>query len=222
MIKYRKEISDYEKRKSEGISDINQGKIVKEICTNINGKVITLSVNTDGAAAYRWSINKPSYPIFVVINNLPPRIRFDKNNLLMAAIWLNKGEPNISLFFKEFCEEMMTLSNGFFIDSDEYQVFVVQNCLDTIARPKLQNSTQFNGKFGCSVCYHEGTLVNGNQIRYPFKEIDPRDHSETRRLMLEAHNSGISIKGIKGISVFLSIPHFDIVKGNTFVSQLSQ
>lgn len=214
ITKYRKEISDYEKLvESEGISDINQGKVVKEIRIKINGKVITLSVNTDGAAAYRWSINKPCYPIFVVINNLPPRIRFNKNNLLLAAIWLNKGEPNIPLFFKEFCEEIMKLSKGFSIDSEEYKVVVVQNCLDTVARPKLQNSTQFNGKFGCSVCYHEGSLVNGNQIRYPFKETEYRDHSETRRLMLEAHNTGIPVKGIKGISVFLSIPYFDIVKG---------
>lgn len=215
MIKYRKEIADYEKLlDSEGISDINRGDVVKEIQTKINGRIITLSVNTDGAAAYRWSINKPCYPIFVVINNLPPRIRFDKNNLLMAAIWLNKGEPNMPLFFKEFCKEMVKLSNGVAIDSDTYTVLVVQNCLDSVARPKLQNSTQFNGKFGCSVCYHEGKVVKGNQIRYPFKASDNRHHSETRRLMIEAHSSGSTIKGIKGLSTFLSIPHFNIVNGN--------
>lgn len=214
IIKYRKEISDYEKLvKSEGISDINQGKITAGISSKVNCKILTLSVNTDGAAAYRWSINKPCYPIFVVVNNLPPRIRFEKNNLLMAAIWLSKGEPNIPLFFKTFCEEMMKLSNGFSCNSDEYKVFVVQSCLDSVARPKLQNSTQFNGKFGCSVCFHEGSLVNGNQIRYPFKETVQRDHAETRRMMLQAHNTGTTVQGIKGISVFLSIPFFDIVKG---------
>ncbi|XP_021708622.1 uncharacterized protein LOC110679023 isoform X2 [Aedes aegypti] len=214
MIKYRKQIADYEDLvRSEGISDINKGAIVQELSTKIDGKTITLSVNTDGAAAYRWSINKPCYPIFVVVNNLPPRIRFDKKNLLMAAIWLNKGEPNIPLFFQEFCEEMMRLSKDFIIQSDVYNVVVVQNCLDSVARPKLQNSTQFNGRFGCSVCNHEGKVVNGNQIRYPFKTTDNRDHSETRQLMIEAHNTGTSIKGIKGLSVFLSIPHFDIVRG---------
>lgn len=216
MIKYRKEITDYQKLvKDEGISDINQGKVVKQMCTKANGKTITLSVNTDGAAAYRWSINKPCYPIFITINNLPPRIRFDKNNLLLAAIWLNKGEPNIPLFFQEFCEEVNKLSKGITIESDIYIVLVAQNCLDSVARPKLQNSFQFNGKFGCSLCYHEGKIVNGNQVRYPFKASINRDHSETRQLMIEAHNSGIPIKGIKGLSVFLSVPHFDVVKGIT-------
>lgn len=214
MIKYRKEIADYAKYvRNENISDINQGEVVKEIRAKIQGNVITLSVNTDGAAAYRWSINKPCYPIFVVVNNLPPRIRFDKNNLLMAGIWLSKGEPNIPLFFKEFCEETIKLSKNFSVESDVYNVVLVQNCLDSVARPKLQNSTQFNGKFGCSVCYHEGKLVKGNQIRYPSKASDNRNHAETRLLMIEAHNTGTPIKGIKGLSVFLSVPHFDVVKG---------
>lgn len=217
VIKYRKEITDYEALiASEAISDINKGDVVNEIKTKVSGKIITLSVNTDGAAAYRWNINKPCYPIFVVINNLPPRIRFDKNNLLMAAIWLTKGEPNMPLFFKEFCEEMVKMGNGFTIDSDVYTVLTIQNCLDSVARPKLQNSTQFNGKFGCSVCYHEGKVVNGNQIRYPFRSSENRQHCETRRLMIEAHNTGLPLKGIKGLSVFLSIPHFDVVRGNIF------
>ncbi|XP_062554341.1 uncharacterized protein LOC134219583 [Armigeres subalbatus] len=214
MLKYQKEISDYQTVvRSEAVSDISQGKIIKQISAKVPEKLITLSVNTDGAAAYRWSINKPCYPIFLTINNLPPRIRFDKNNLLLAAIWLSKGEPNIPLFFKEFCKEIIELSNGINIGSEVYKVVVVQNCLDSVARPKLQNSTQFNGKFGCSLCFHEGKIVLGNQLRYPYKNSRCRNHSETRRQMIEAHKTGKPINGIKGLSVFLSIPYFDIVAG---------
>ncbi|XP_062709039.1 uncharacterized protein LOC134288375 isoform X2 [Aedes albopictus] len=215
ILKYEKEICDYEETvKVEAVSDISQGKIVKEISSTIPEKLITLSVNTDGAAAYRWSINKPCYPIFLTINNLPPRIRFDKNNLLLAAVWLSKGEPSIPLFFKNFCEEINQLGEGIAIGTDKYKVVVVQNCLDSVARPKLQNSTQFNGKFGCSLCLHEGKVVLGNQVRYPFRKAPSRNHTETRRHMIEAHTTGNPINGIKGLSVFLSVPHFDIVKGN--------
>lgn len=215
MIKYQKDILDYESMvRQELVSDINNGRVVKNINSKIPDKLITLSVNTDGAAAYRWSINKPCYPIFVTINNLPPRIRFDKNNLLLAGIWLSKGEPNIPLFFKEFCEEVIKLGDGIMIGSESYKIVVVQNCLDSVARPKLQNSTQFNGKFGCSLCLHEGKIIHGNQQRYPFKKSQCRNHDDTRRLMIEAHNTGIPINGIKGLSVFLSIPHFDIITGN--------
>lgn len=215
MLKYHKEIADYKDTvKLEAVSDISQGKVVKNICKEVTGNIISLSVNTDGAAPYRWSINKPCYPIFVTINNLPPRIRFDKNNLLLTAIWLSKGEPNMPLFFKEFCEEMIKLSTGISIGSDVYKVVVIQNCLDSVARPKLQNSTQFNGKFGCSFCLHEGEILLGNQVRYPFKKTQNRNHTETRHQMIEAHNTGKQVKGIKGLSVFLSIPHFNVVTGN--------
>lgn len=216
MLKYRKEITDYEEIvEQETLSDINQGEVVKNIRTEVTGKLITLSVNTDGAAPYRSSINKPCYPIFVTINNLPPRIRFDKNNLLMAAVWLSKGEPNMPLFFKEFCEEMIELNTGILIGSDVYQVVVIQNCLDSVARPKLQNSTQFNGRFGCSLCLHEGEIVLGKQVRYPFKKAVSRNHHETRLQMIEAHSTGNHVQGIKGLSVFLAIPHFDVVSGNS-------
>ncbi|XP_062533325.1 uncharacterized protein LOC134202313 [Armigeres subalbatus] len=171
MIKYQKDILDYDSMvRQELISDINNGRVVKNINYKIPDKLITLSVNTDGAAAYRWSINKPCYPIFVTINNL-------------------------------------------MIGSESYKIVVVQNCLDSVARPKLQNSTQFNGKFGCSLCLHEGKIIHGNQQRYPFKKSQCRNHDDTRRLMIEAHNTGIPINGIKGLLVFLSIPHFDISTG---------
>lgn len=214
IVKYQKEILDYEETvKIEAVSDISQGKIVKQISEKIPEKLITLSVNTDGAAAYRWSTNKPCYPIFVTINNLPPRIRFDKNNLLLAAVWLSKGEPNIPLFFKDFCEEIIKLGEGISIGPVKYKVVVVQNCLDSVARPKLQNSTQFNGKFGCSLCLHEGKIMLGNQVRYPLEKPRSRNHTDTRRDMIEAHHAGHSINGIKGLSVFLSIPYFDVVSG---------
>lgn len=182
---YKDEIDSYENLlKTHHISDINRGDMLKAITANEEGNFITLSVNTDGAAAYRWTINKPCYTIFLVVNNLPPRLRFNVNNVILAGIWLSKGEPHMPLFFKKICTEVKHLRNGMNIGSDIYKVIVLQACLDTVARPKLQNSTQFNGRYGCSLCLHEGK-VYGTQVRYPCKNVDQRDHTMTQQLMTE-------------------------------------
>lgn len=212
--KYRKEIEEYEKRvDEEKIADISRGSVFKKVIAGDDHKYISLSVNTDGAAAYRWTINKPCYPIFLVINNLPPRLRFSKHNIILAGIWLSKGDPNMCLFFKQFCKETKRLRNGIKIDSNEYRVVVLRACVDSVARPKLQSSTQFNGKFGCSICLHEGKLTNGKQIRYPYQHSEQRESIETRRLMLEVNDSGVPKFGIKGLSVFMFVPDFDVIHG---------
>lgn len=212
--KYKKEIEEYEKTvDEEKIADINQGSIFRQVIAKDGAKYISLSVNTDGAQAYRWTINKPCYPIFLVVNNLPPRLRFSKHNIILAAIWLSKGDPNMCLFFKNFCKETKRLRNGLEVDSDVHKVVVLQACLDTIARPKLQGTTQFNGKFGCSICLHGGKLTSKNQIRYPIQQSEQRDTITTRRLMLEVNESGVAKYGIKGLSVFMFVPDFDIIHG---------
>lgn len=215
VLKYKDEIDEYETlMDTQQISDINRGDIMKAITAKEGGKFITLSVNTDGAAAYRWTINKPCYPIFVVINNLPPRLRFNKNNIILAGIWLSKGEPYMPLFFKKMCTEVKNLKQGIKIGSDIYKVVVLQTCLDTVARPKLQNSTQFNGKYGCSLCMHEGKVF-GTQVRYPFANVEQREHALTKQLMMEIQQTKIKQFGIKGPSVFLILPDFDIISGKS-------
>lgn len=212
--KFETEIEEYERIvNEERISDISRGSVYKKVIVGDNYKYISLSVNTDGAAAYRWTINKPCYPIFLVVNNLPPRLRFSKHNIILAAVWLSKGDPNICLFFKNFCKETKRLRDGLEIGSNVYKVVVTQACVDTVARPKLQGTTQFNGKFGCSICLHGGKLTNGNQIRYPFQHSEQRETITTRRLMLEVNETGIPKFGIKSLSVFMFVPDFDIIYG---------
>ena len=188
--------------------------MITKIKENDDGKLLTLSVNTDGAAAYRWTLNKPCYPIFIVLNNLPPRIRFSKHNIMLAAIWLSKGDPNMSLFFKYFFKEIRDLRERLEIDGELYKVVVLQTCLDTVARCKVQGTTQFNGKFGCSLCLYSGKIVNGNQIRYPVSSVKQRDHNSTKNIMLEVHETKKPKQGITKLSVFLAVPDFDIVYGN--------
>ncbi|XP_055598352.1 uncharacterized protein LOC129747948 [Uranotaenia lowii] len=215
LSKYKHEIESYSQRMvDEGISDVTNAKKVRELEQKELGRIVTLSVNTDGAAAYKWSSNKPCYPIFVAVNNLPPRLRFDKNNLILTGIWLSQGEPYIPLFFKDFSEEARVLGNGVLMNGVWTKLYVVQCCADSVARPKLQNVKQYNGKYGCSYCLQEGTVLKGSkQIKYPFQETIKRNVTDTRKSMVEAHNTDTPQYGIKGLSIFMTIPYFDVVNG---------
>ena len=85
-----------------------------------------------------------------------------------------------------------------------------------MARPTMQNTTQYNGYFGCSWCYHPGKLVAG-QVKYPVTESEYPDRTEKEMLrhMEKAFQDGVSYKGVKGPSPLINVPHFNIVWGFT-------
>lgn len=61
-------------------------------------------------------------------------------------------------------------------------------CVDSVARPQMQNTTQLNGYFGCGFCLHPGTLVE-RQVKYP---VGAEDYEEQDKL-LNARGHGASI-----------------------------
>lgn len=215
VLKYSEQIKYYEKHVIDNdLRDINRGLLAQETMSRQEGKFITFSANEDSAAPYKSTTKKPLYPLFLTINNLPPRLRFDKNNLIIAALWFNIGKPDMALFHKNFIQQTRRLREGIEIGSEQYKVVVLQNCLDSVGRCEVLCSKQFNGKYGCTACLHPGKSVN-NQIRYPYQPSKLRDDKLTRKLMLEVHNSETpkAVLGIKGLSVLTGIPDFDIIRG---------
>ena len=90
-------------------------------------------------------------------------------------------------------------------------------CIDSVARPIVQNRVQFNGYSGCSWCYHIGKYFQGS-MRYPLLINDPklRTHEEHVNSVNRVIESNVNSKkradcGVKGKSLLLDIKHFDIV-----------
>ena len=54
-------------------------------------------------------------------------------------------------------------------------------CVDTVARPIIQNRIQFNGYYGCSWCYHVGQYAHGS-MHYPLVENDPEIRTHTKHV----------------------------------------
>lgn len=215
FLKYSKEITEYEAAViTEDIRDISRGKLSQSIRMNDNFKYITLSANEDSAAAVKCSNKKPIYPLFLTLNNLPPKLRFNKNNLLLAALWFNPGKPNMALFHKNFVLQMQELRKGMLIEDEVYKVVLLQNCTDSVGRCELFCSKQYNGWYGCTFCLHPGKLVN-KQIRYPYQKAKLREDNETRKIMFELAKcpSKEPVYGIKGICVLTGVPDFNIIIG---------
>lgn len=54
--------------------------------------------------------------------------------------------------------------DGIFVNGQNYKIRVLVITTDTVARPVIRNSTQFNGEFGCDFCLHKDTMI----IKYLF------------------------------------------------------
>lgn len=215
FVKYSKEIAEYETAVMvHEIRDISRGKLAQSIMKDDVSKYITLSANEDSAAAIKCSNKKPIYPLFLTLNNLPPKLRFHKNNLILAALWFNPGKPNMALFHKNFVLQLQRLRNGMIVKSEVYKVVLLQSCTDSVGRCELFCSKQFNGWYGCTFCLHPGVLI-GNQIRYPYQKTKSRKHDDTKKIMLEIERNASKepVFGIKGLCILVGVPDFDIIIG---------
>ena len=69
-------ILDYKREQSSSstINDICHGMCYKETQNSLTGSAVTLLFNTDGVLLYKSSSTNV-WPIFAVINELPPSIR---------------------------------------------------------------------------------------------------------------------------------------------------
>ncbi|RXN22564.1 hypothetical protein ROHU_023413 [Labeo rohita] len=85
---------------------------------------------------------------------------------------------------------------------------------DSKARPAMQNTTQFNGYFGCGFCLHPGTLVE-KQVKYTVTDREYPDREVKKMLadMEQAVTQNRSVRGVKGPSPLINMPFFDIVWG---------
>lgn len=155
-------------RSTDYIFDIFDGELYKNIVKNFNGRrLITLTFNTDGVKIFK-SIRKGSFwPLQFVINELDPSVRYKPENIVVCGFWFG-GNPIMELFFKPFVQEIIAINKTGLtlqISDQKFTILPLIATLDTVAKDKLQNKTQFNGYSSCSYCLHPGTLIR-NQIRY--------------------------------------------------------
>lgn len=207
---------------NDHIRDIFDGNMMKTYIQNgTMGKWdVSLLWNSDGVPVFESS-QYSLWPIQFTINELPPNIR--KDHVMLSSLWFGKSKPVMNTFLKPFITEMQSLQdhglewfNGEVIRKS--RVFAVVSACNSVARPLLKHSMQFNGKYGCDWCLYRGERVakgHGYVNVYPF--VDPP--AERRELNLweddaiQASQDGCPVNGVKGVSPLLFLPLFNIISG---------
>ena len=128
----------------------------------------------------------------------------------------------------------MTLYIGVPISSDgndmRVRCLLLCGSFDAPAKCLFQSFVQFNGGYGCPYCLHPGKTVKtserGHTQTYPYNKenlrtghFEERTHDQTQKFaklaMESAIHTGIEtpVKGVRGLSWFLHVPGFDIIRG---------
>ena len=148
---------------------------------------------------------------------MPILIRFSLKNIVLCELWYGNTKPDFDLFQIHFIRDIKRLQDsGFYVkqkDGLEYHFFVKMEAslADLPARAASIKIKQFNGKFGCPVCYHPGCqLRQGSLVRiYPFQEererAAKRTNEEFRVHAVAAEQTNSTFFGIKARSLVLDI-----------------
>ena len=185
---------------------------------------LSFTFNTDGAAVFKSS-NVSVWPLFLVINKLPYKLRMKKENMILASLWFGTKKPSMSTFLKPFQETFAEMYDGFQFLSPDIGKFTCRGILlsgtaDLPARSLLCNHIQYNGGFACWKCEQQGesaAVGRGHTRVFPYDVDDPKGPQRTDENVMhysnEAENTGRAVKGIKGQSLLSLFPCFSLVNG---------
>ena len=224
MIQHR-----FKRRVKEGTyEDIYDGDVYKSHFDNNgilnNPNNVSFSFNTDGASVFKSS-NVSVWPLFLIINELPYKIRMKKENMLLASLWFGNKKPSMCTFLKPFKDSMEDLFQGIECSSPSAGTFICKGILlcgtaDLPARSILCNHIQYNGAFSCWKCEQEGKTANvgkGHARIFPYDTGNPKGPQRTQENIVENSQLALQtskiVKGIKGPSWLLFFPCFNINEG---------
>jgi len=133
--------------------------------------IISLNFSVDGTPIFDSSTSS-IHPVLCTINELAPTER--KNHIMLTCLWFGNKKIKMNDYLTPFVEEAKELYyKGFYYiyNGKKYHKRVrilAANC-DSIERPLLQCSTQFNGAYGCGLCLNPGESIpkgNGHVMVY--------------------------------------------------------
>ncbi|KAE8741363.1 hypothetical protein FOCC_FOCC012492 [Frankliniella occidentalis] len=211
------------------IEDIYDGALYKNLSSD--GAVLScrnnlsFSFNTDGVKVGNSSTQQ-LWPIYLMINELPPKLR--SRHMLLVGLFVGKAKPNMLVMLQPFVKESNQLSregldwqrDGMIVNSKVIPLFSV---VDTQARYPMLNHKQFSGYSGCTFCDMEGEYIRGS-VRYTMLGLEsiPTDRTDAiyRDQMLKGYSRRNHpnsrkrhYKGCRGPSVLMNLDYFDLGSG---------
>lgn len=214
---------------SMSYTDVHDGAILRTLLdfyreSDVN--VLSLSLNIDGANKFKSNVLSV-WPIQLIQNYLPPKIRFLPENIIISGLYYNNVKPDCQKYLEPLISELAQYKENNITTSINDEVFIFKPFItlavvDLPAKSILQETKQFGSYYGCTYCENPGELVevkksnkkkkvtknnetaaeNSKFVRYleGGKEYKLRDEVETLEKMLRVHSSanGNAIDGVKG------------------------
>lgn len=184
-----------------------------------NSNNITFSAFTDGVALFKSS-GVQLWPVYLLINEIPPKERFHRKNMLLWGIWQGKGKPRMNMFLRPLIQDLLKLYHegaDIMIQNKKINVkaLLVVATMDLPARAYATNMTQYNGKFSCLYCEEEGTVVKSGAgtCRAFLSREEPaklRTKDSINDCSVKALRNNERMMGFLGVSVLSYLPHFSL------------
>lgn len=141
--------------------------------------------------------------------------------MMLIGLWCGSVKPIMNLFLKLFVDELTELHEVGIIcatlqtaEPITVKVHTILAPVDSVARPMLQNIKQYNGEFGCSFCLNKGERISigrGYTRVYRGIEITKRTIYQHELDCEEANRTNIVIRGVKGSSILMMLPIFNVL-----------
>lgn len=222
------EIINYLNREhvNDVLSDVDEGFLYKNMRkqTPSSLHILALTLNVDGASIFKSSKDS-MWPVQLVLNCLPPAIRYLPKNIIVSTVYYGRDQPDMIDLLYLLAVELDYLNEHFITiyKNDEFYNFVPKLLLcacDLPARAKVQNMKNTTGKFGCPFCYHPGCAVKNNAgrstTRFPTHEATSnlRKHNDAvkhAQQVVENNDGKEDIYGIKGYCSLLLFDDVNII-----------
>ncbi|XP_052130279.1 uncharacterized protein LOC127751196 isoform X1 [Frankliniella occidentalis] len=138
---------------------------------------ISFMWNTDGVCLYDSS-KLQLWPLYLVINELPPEKRYKRENLILAAVYIGESKPTVNVFLKHVYPLVEQLKQGVSVNvAGEQEPVLIKACIicgtcDTPAKSMMFNMKHFNGFFSCPKCYSLGEKSDRTEqvFVHPYEE----------------------------------------------------
>lgn len=153
------------------ISDVQNGPfhrevVMKERLIESNRQIITFLLNSDGVVLK--NSNRSIWVTCMAINELPRRVRFNMNNIIICTVSTGSSKPNkkhFQSFMEDWVLELRQLENGFFITPPhlinqmvKVHAYMIAAVLDKPAQALVMNLTDPTGYYSCARCTIRGNF----------------------------------------------------------------
>lgn len=214
---YHQEIASYRNeclnRDTDKIFDVCDGDFMKGLLRKEN--FCSLTFNTDGAKIHESS-QCSLWPLLLICNFLPPRLRFKEKNMIVAGLHYQNDHPDFCKYITPLIEEMNILRNGLIVNSECFKFLITHAALDLPARSKVQCINQYNGYNACPYCENPGEKTSGG-VRYT-NSSQPYSLRTHKSMILAIQNlraTKIMTNGVKDLSPMIGFQQFDLIKSFT-------